>query len=323
VNQIDKFIIFAPTYNENIGGVVLLHKLCHLLNENKSQSFLFPFFASSQKYLEEDSIDLSYLENILETSSDSLMTNPKFNTPILENIELLKNLDSWAVIYPEIVAKNPMKAKNVIRWLLHYPGFHTGKVEYGANELYFKGHQQMHDSECTFDGSTTSKVPLYIIHYPLDLYNLDNTASQRLGIAYCIYKGKGRKIDPSLENAILIDGKPHTEIAKIFKKVTLFVSYDLHTAYSTFATLCGCISVVIPEDGLSEESWRADPATRYGIAYGFDKVEQVSRTTHLVLEHTLEEERNETKKIENFINEIHIFFYQKRENKLHKVLLIT
>lgn len=313
--QIDKFIIFAPTYNENIGGVVVLHKLCHLLHEKKVQSFLFPFFVPSQKYLEESTINLDYLQNILETSSNNIKTNPKFNTPVLESVELLKNLDSWVIIYPEIVEKNPMKAKNVIRWFLHYPGFHTGKIEYGVNELYFKHHQQLRHSEFVFKGSTTSNLPLYIIHYPIDLYNLKNTASQRSGIAYCIYKGKGRVIDPTLENAILIDEKSHTEIAEIFKSVRLFISYDLYTAYSDFAVLCGCVSVVIPEDGLSEERWRADPATRYGIAYGFDKVEQATKTAHLVLEHILEEQRNETKKVESFLNEVYTFFDANRENK--------
>lgn len=310
--QIDKFIIFAPTYNEDIGGVVLLHKLCHLLNENKFQSFLFPFFAPSEKYLEEANIDFNYLENILKTSADSFAVNPQFNTPILQSIELLKNLDSWVIVYPEIVSKNPMKAKNVIRWLLHYPGFHTGKVEYGINELYFKSHQQMHNHKCTFDASTTSNVPLYITHYPLHLYNLKDTALRRSGIAYCIYKGKGRKIDSSLKDAILIDGKSHTEIAKIFKEVTLFISYDLHTAYSTFAVLCGCTSVVIPEEGLSEERWRPDPTTRYGIAYGLDKINQASKTSCFALEHILQEEKNEVIKIKNFIAEVHNFFDKKR-----------
>lgn len=312
---IDKFIIFAPTYNENIGGVVILHKLCHLLNENKIQSFLFPFFAPLQKYLEESIINFDYLQNILETFSNDIQTNPKFHTPILESVELLQDLDSWVVIYPEIIAKNPMKAKNVIRWFLHYPGFHTGIIEYGVNELYFKGHHQMHDDKCTFEGSETSAVPLYILHYPINLYNLKNAAFERSGIAYCVYKGKGRIVDPALENAILIDGKSHNEISEIFKTVRLFISYDLYTAYSDFAVLCGCVSVVIPEDGLSEERWRADPATRYGIAYGFDKVEQAAKTAHLVLEHILEEQRNETKKIESFINEVYTFFDANRENK--------
>ncbi len=66
MNKIDKFIIFAPTYDENIGGVILLHKLCHLLNANGIKSFLFPFFTPSKEYLNEKTIDLAYLQNILE-----------------------------------------------------------------------------------------------------------------------------------------------------------------------------------------------------------------------------------------------------------------
>jgi hypothetical protein len=171
------------------------------------------------------------------------------------------------------------------------------------------------DGECIFEGSLTSKIPLYFLHYPIDIYNLQNVASHRSGIAYCIYKGKGRKISKSFKKAILIDGKSHIEIANIFKKVSLFVSYDLYTAYSTFAVLCGCTSVVIPEDGLSEENWRADPRTRYGISYGFDKIEQAMRTSKLALPQILEEEKKEIKIIENFVNEVHRFFYHNKENK--------
>lgn len=315
MSQINKFIIFAPTYDENIGGVILLHKLCHLLNIKGIKSFIFPFFSPSQEYLDNESINLNYLQNILKSHSDKIITNPLFNTPLLKDVEQLKDLDSWAVVYPEIVAKNPMKAKNVIRWFLHYPGFHTGKINYEKGELYFKGHEQMRDSECIFEGSLTSKIPLYFLHYPIDIYNLQNVASHRSGIAYCIYKGKGRKISKSFKKAILIDGKSHIEIANIFKKVSLFVSYDLYTAYSTFAVLCGCTSVVIPEDGLSEENWRADPRTRYGISYGFDKIEQAMKTSKLALPQILEEEKKEIKIIENFVNEVHRFFYHNKENK--------
>lgn len=71
------------------------------------------------------------------TCPDKIITNPLFNTPLLKDVEQLKDLDSWAVVYPEIVAKNPMKAKNVIRWFLHYPGFHTGKINYAKRRVIF------------------------------------------------------------------------------------------------------------------------------------------------------------------------------------------
>lgn len=37
------FIIYAPSYNENSGGCVVLHRLVHLINEHTDhQAFLHP-----------------------------------------------------------------------------------------------------------------------------------------------------------------------------------------------------------------------------------------------------------------------------------------
>ncbi len=62
MSQINKFIIFAPTYDENIGGVILLHKLCHLLNAKGIKSFIFPFFNYAMQ-------DVHWMDVLLLSSS--------------------------------------------------------------------------------------------------------------------------------------------------------------------------------------------------------------------------------------------------------------
>jgi hypothetical protein len=39
-----KFIIFSGSYSEDSGGTVVLHQLCHLLNTNGYEAYLYPAF---------------------------------------------------------------------------------------------------------------------------------------------------------------------------------------------------------------------------------------------------------------------------------------
>lgn len=303
VNKIKMVIVFAPSYDENIGGVIWLHKLCHLLNNCGMQSYIFPYFDNNG---DQNCYKKDYLKNKLDMLAANIKLNSFYDTPVLDECSYLYDLDSWAVVYPEIVAENPLNAKNIIRWFLHYPGFHTGIVSYGKEELYFKSDLQMTD--CNYEGSKTSDIALKVGNYPLDIYNMINVSSTRSGTAYCIRKGKRKKIVHDLDDSILIDGKSHEEIAKIFKNVKMFISYDEHTAYSTFAVLCGCISVVIPVENISEDMWRGDYKNRYGIAYGYENITKASLTSHLVLEHILEEEKKEKETIKSFLDEVHSYF---------------
>ncbi len=299
-----KYIIFAPPYNEKSGGSVVLHKLCSILNDLGYDSYLFPYFETFR--LDKMGI-LRYIKSKILNYFKNYHLNSTFNTRIY-NLGIKDITDLDIVIYPEVVYGNPLKAKNVIRWLLHQPGFHTGEINYCKNELYFKFNSAIKDFN--FNGSKTSKLELKIIHYPLEIYNNENISFKRFGTAYCLRKGRNKKIQHDLENSILIDEKNNEDIAKIFKNVTTFISYDTYTAYSIFAVLCGCRSVVIPDENVSIEEWYPNELDRYGISYGFspEELARAEITAPLVKKHILKEEQNNINNIKLCINEINIFF---------------
>ncbi len=137
---------------------------------------------------------------------------------------------------------------------------------------------------------------------------MDNTATERSGSAYAIRKGRGKRIQHDLSDSLLIDGKPHQEVAAIFKRVKTFISYDPYTAYSWFAALCGCDSVVIPDEGVDAESWYPDPEDRYGLAYGFEGIEEAKNTRHLLYKRVLREESNSVANVAAFVSEVDTFF---------------
>jgi hypothetical protein len=290
-----KFLIYSEKYNPTSGGAICLHYLCHILNDLGHEAYLVPDTFSFEFSMYNIRAGLRNIARGLGRIFKKYKTNPSFNTPVIKNIGKL-NLEEFITIYPETTFGNPISAKNVVRWLLHNPGFHTGKINYGKNELYFKFNQAISDFH--HPGSTLSSVELKIIRYPLEHYNMENSTPENLrkGTAYCMRKGQHKIIQHDLNNSTLVDDLSHEEISKIFKSVKTFISYDSLTAYSIFAVLCGCDSIVIPDNGVSESNWYPNPVDRYGIAYGFENLEKSRSTRHLV-KNRIDEEHNK-----NYIN---------------------
>jgi hypothetical protein len=304
-----KFIIFSPSYSENNGGAVTLHHLCDLINKIGYKCYLYPGFDNVE-------INLLNYKTILPRIIKKIVTQPfrifkkskRFNTPVLKKIPEKYNLDEFIIIYPEIVFGNPLGAKNIVRWLLHNPGFFSGKIYYGPNEIYFKYSNQYNDF--TYLNSSTSENNLYIFTYLKNYYNDVNCSSERHGVAYCIRKGKIKTVPFNIAGAILIDGMKHNEISKIFKKSKYFISFDRNTAFSRFAALCGCISIVVPEEGVDEKVWQPDIDKRYGISYGFEaaKIEQALATLGELKNQLLKEEKDSEECVRKFIDEVANFF---------------
>ena len=309
-----RYIIFAPPYLENDGGAIVLHKLCSILSDLDFDSYLYPYFPTFEIH-KKNLIRpiLSLIKYTIKNLFLPFKMNTKFNTKIFKgNFNNITEHD--IVIYAESVFGNPLNAKNVVRWLLHKPGFHTNKIYYGQGELLYKFGTG--NDNYRYFGSKLSDGYLKIIHCPLEYYNMDNVSNLRSGTAYCIRKGKYKKIQHDLTNSTLIDGKKnnfglsHKEVSKIFKNVKTFISYDTYTAYSQFAALCGCISVVVPDNNVSKNEWKHREVDRYGLAYGFsdEEITHSIETANLLKEQILFEEKQNIENVKKFVAEVEIFF---------------
>jgi hypothetical protein len=303
-----KFMIFSPTYDNNSGGAIVLHYLCHLLNEMGHQAAIVPLYKtyeSDQRFLFRGLV--KSFGSKLRMLRKSFTVCPGLNTPVDKNPSYPLPNDVVAV-YPEAVASNPLGAKNVVRWLLHRPGYHTGKVCYGVNELYFD--YNAFSSDFGIPGSKLSKHKLFIAKYHDHLYNKKGALppGSRIGTAYCIRKGQGKKIEHDLQNSILIDGLNHEEISTIFKRVKTFISYDTKTMYSPMALACGAESVVIPDTGVSKEEWEPNAVRSYGIAYGMDDLENARKTIPNALEQLDEFSVSSKQAVAEFTKEVKEYF---------------
>ena len=208
------------------------------------------------------------------------------------------------VLYPEIVDGNPLQAKNVIRWFLHKPGFHTGSINYGMNELYFFYQHAFNDAWINPDADNLLRVGWM----RSDVYQKHNYG-ERYGSCYAIRKGKGRKIVHDLSDSICIDNLAHEEIASLFNSKKFFYSYDPYTMFTTYAAVCGCIPIVVPPEGLSKEEWKP-MNRRFGVAYGSEEgeIKWAIETRDKLLASIEERSKNEDTLVSKFVSKCESFF---------------
>lgn len=308
-----RYIVYTYNFNDKVGGIMVLHKLCALLNELGYDSFLYrpsrlnqlldvvQSFMMFFVFWHKDFFNYSSFTRKINTirQARNIKTCNGLKTPFYSG-----NIDkNCIVIYPEVVEGNPYKAKNIVRWFLHKPGYHTGRVVYGQNELYFFFKSAFNDPLINPDSDNCLTVKML----RSDIFYQTNFGD-RSGSCYAIRKGKNKTIEHNLENSILIDNLSQVEIAKLFNKCETFISYDTQSFYSTLAVMCGCRSIVIPDKGVGIEEWSSDPSNRFGIAYGFDNIDEAERTKHLLLNRLAELENYSLQSVKDFVKKCEAFF---------------
>ncbi|MFT5759863.1 MAG: hypothetical protein ACI9LM_004647 [Alteromonadaceae bacterium] len=306
MKNIDVYI-YAPDYDVNSGGSIALHRLCHLINQiDGFNGYLVPRKVEVIRFHSIRAI-LGSLKNaffITLKGIRKLKVNKNWDTPVRKKLGYIK--DKAIVVYPEVTFGNPLRAKNVVRWLLHQPGHFHQEFHFGVNELYFKFNSAICDFEYCY--SKTSSNELKVIYYPMDLYNVDQIEKRDIN-SHIVRKGKDKQSIHNKES-VAIDGMSHEEVASILKRSKRFISYDDYTAYSIFAVLCGCESIVVPGVGVKKEEWYPNESDRYGIGYGTDQVELdwAMHTREKVLEHVKIEHERSLKCVSEFLNESSEYF---------------
>ena len=284
-----KIIIYTPSYDENSGGRVVLHYLCHLANSIGYEAYLVK---SAEIILFDFKKPLRSIYKILRGTLNLLTpikTNKNFNTPVLQRIP--ENLDDYMVIYPELIIGNPLNAKNVIRYMLHFPGYHTGYAFFGFNEYHIPWEQTTNVMD--FPHCKRQEFPMKVTYMLDNIYNKTDSLNydERSNDCYMIRKGVGKPyIHP--ESAIKLDGLQHVQIAKVFRKSRYFYCYDEYTMYSRFAAMCGCIPIVVPDNQFKTKlDWNISKFMSHGIAYGLEEINKAKEENE-TLEKLIEEEKN-------------------------------
>jgi hypothetical protein len=306
--KMKKFFIYAPSYNPNSGGCIVLHKLCDCLNRLGYEAFIYPMIPSYELNVGNAmsaKVMLTRMMNFVSRPGN-FKVNPAFLTPVIAPKFEDFAPDDAVVIYPEVVFGNPLKAKNVVRWLLYTPGETVASVYYGFDELHFLFLDVF--GKYKFPRCHTSKHPLFITHWPIETYLQLEDVEERSGVAYCLRKSKRSPSAELLSDGILIDGKAHDEIAKIFKRIKTFISYDPYTAYLPFAVMAGCDSVIAPLPNVDVGALYPELGMLDGIAYGLDDLERARATRLRLIARYENFEVSNLVNTRNFIDEVDMFF---------------
>ena len=121
------FYIYTPAIRLNSAGIRVLHYLCDALNQNGQDAWL-----------------------VLHNPKENLNpVDPELNTPILSQNQVNQHLAEGrtpTVIYSETVPGNPLKAKRVIRYLLHFPGALGGTKKFPESEWLVAYSKKIMDS---------------------------------------------------------------------------------------------------------------------------------------------------------------------------------
>lgn len=289
LHSVMKFVIVADSFDDRNGGVIALHLLCQRLTEAGETALLWParprlqLWRNPRRYL-------GWLRYHL-TGQDRL-----FNTgPFAPRLARSRDLPGAVVVYPEIIAGNPLGARHVARWLLHKPGFHSGRVDYGKNDLFFYYHDAFYDP-----GLGDYKDNRLVVTWWNEEYRRYNYG-ERSGSCYLVKKGRGRPIVHDLRDSVLIDPLSHREKAEAFNRAKYFYTYDARTLYARYAALCGCIPIIVPQPGMTRDQWVSDEEERYGLAYGDEEIGWAIATRPLLLRRIEAEQAIEAAMVRSFI----------------------
>jgi hypothetical protein len=293
-----EFIVYAPHFREDIGGFIALHLLCHRLNQLGFRAALWPWSKPAAFELNNWKSVRSHLGWRLKRREAKFPKGPFGGNPTARHGDLADAV----VIYPETTSGNPLGAKKVARWFLHKPGYHTGEINYGVNEIYFFMNEAFNDPAIN-----SREDHLLCVTFLNPKYERTNFGS-RTGSCVLVYKGKDRKLDQHPADAIPIDRLTHEEKSKVFNQVQLMYCYDLYTFYATYALMCGCVPVIIPLDGLSKEQWMPSEQHRQGYAYGAWEIDlaRTQREAFLTRLDKAREEEDQT--VRRFVEKCRLYF---------------
>jgi len=282
-----KKIIIINTYTY-CGGPVVLSELCRSLTKlgYDARLILLHSFPTSEKDLLNFSKRKLFIVNIklaiailLNRFFPTLGFNKKyfpeyFIAPHLKGCRLqispFFSNKKTIVLYPEIVYGNPLKAKNVVRWLLYFNRYPQEKSAYNKNDLFICFREIFNDYALN-----PSARKVKINYFDNDLYKQTNF-SKRTGNCYFIRKGRNRKDLPSNFDGPILDNLSEEEKVKILNECEFCYSYDTQTFYSSIAAICGCKSIVVPEPGKNKNDYRRTDENTYGVAFS-DSKEEIDR----------------------------------------------
>jgi hypothetical protein len=213
------------------------------------------------------------------------------------------NFEKSIVVYPEIVFGNPFKAPNVVRWFLFHNRYKNQPQAYDESDMFITFRDFFNDADLNPLGKKVT-----FSFFDKELYRQYNFG-ERKGNCYILRKGRNRADLPTeFDGPVFDNNMSQEDLVKMFNEHKFCYTYDTQTFYTKIAAVCGCIPIIVMEEGKTVEDYRsAADGTHFGVAYGDtpEQIEYALATRDKMIERLNFDQRNEdnAKKFVSIIEE--------------------
>ena len=238
------YYVCAPSYTTKSAGIVTMHSLCHWLNKAGQKAYIY------------------------ELNTNYRIINPWLDTPLLtpdiNNFYKSEGIEPIHV-YPDIVLGNPCEARNVARYLLHYPGAYGGSKEFDSSDHVWSFSPHI---------ASFTNSPKNILSAPnldLDLFNLDGAVpvSERTETCYYANKYTASGLPLLHQTGITKLQGTHKELASILKRSKICYVYE-NTSVISEAVLCGCQVILMRSNYFNDIHSLETQTLRAGVKWSDD-----------------------------------------------------
>lgn len=310
-----KFVIVSP--RQKWGGAIVLHALCKYLWDLGYDARIY----YSQSHVKEESTPTFWKNHLIFILKDTAylicgkilnflkLSNRFYNGYVYQPVEGTKRkftpfiTRDTIVVYSEKMYGNPLKAKNVVRYLLYHTDIYEDINSYEKNDLFFIYRDVFRNDNV--DGNL-----LKLLYFNLNLYKQTNFG-ERHGNCYVIRKGRNRLDLPCSFDGPIVDDLTEPEIVKVFNTCEKAFLYDMQTFYAVIAALCGCVPISVLEPGKKKSDYigKDDPEP-FGRAFGDapEEIEYAIRTRETLRKSFENREKENIKEVEKFIKECEYHF---------------
>lgn len=299
-----KNVVVVSPHGRN-GGSIVLHLLCKGLS---NRGYNCKIFYAERIMQPNESLACFWAKSLVRKIKRKIKI--KKNTPDSVPVTGCRRKyfpfvgKNTIVVYPELFAGNILNAKHVVRWLLYFPRDKV-KCTYSGDDLVIAFREVFNDYELNPDCKMVR-----LSSFDTNLFRQTNFGV-REGCCYILRKGKSRNDIPAKFDGPVIDNWPFKKQVEALNKYKYCYIYDTQTAYGTISALCGCIPIVMLEEGKTRNDYKKGDDSICGIAYGNtpDEINRAVETRGDLLQNVKKREQENEKNITYFIDECNKFFF--------------
>lgn len=275
-----KFVVSSPSWFPSSGGLTILHKFTHTLNELGYDAYIAPSLPNGRGWPD---------------SSEPHCFPSQYDKVKLITPEILDNLQDVIVICSQAWVGNYLSAPNVVRWMMGIPDDLTMSL-YGKNDFFF-WYTPTFKNAVPLSYRKNLDNDLYLGEFNRDIYidlGLERTINtwtlrKAIGIdSHPVVSSKDYIHSP--HDIFLGSLNPHIQehgemadyrftdyvpqLVEILNKSKRFYSYDTITFLNIQAVMCGADSIICPLKGMTMEEYHKGYELHKFIAFGINDIER-------------------------------------------------